>query len=372
MVIANLYLDNIYSFDDFTLNLTYPKKIVNSTIENECLKDFKNFRFKKLNILLGSNATGKTSLGMAIWHICMFMSRKEADHLIKMVCNKNREAKIVFDYIIEKGKLNRIDIVIKPVLNENNKVLIRYNSIDLNKNDSYESAVKRISEKDYVNYVEGLTDIEFKGWKFVFPLTEANFDRVISPYDDEKDKEEFLNILIPILKTLDPLIKNVSISQEIQRTYIIEVAKGEKFFVSHGMKLSEIPILSSGTKYGFNIASILFDIKKHQNRFYFVDEQFSYINSEIEIALLNLMVNYLGEDEQLFFTSHNSELLALNYPAHSFTFLRKVKKNESLQIEAIDASFYEKRNNVNLKNLYDNDFFNVSPDLSQLYNLWEE
>ncbi len=56
MVILNLVLKKIYGFDDFTINFSYPKKIVNSFIEAEHLKDRERFRYKKAVILMGANA----------------------------------------------------------------------------------------------------------------------------------------------------------------------------------------------------------------------------------------------------------------------------------------------------------------------------
>ena len=47
MIVLNVYLDNFYAFKDFQMNLTYPKKIVDSYIQDEHLKDHPNFRYKK-------------------------------------------------------------------------------------------------------------------------------------------------------------------------------------------------------------------------------------------------------------------------------------------------------------------------------------
>ena len=52
-------------------------------------------------------------------------------------------------------------------------------------------------------------------------------------------------------------------------------------------------------------------------------------------------------------------------------FLRKTKEGNKSFIEMINASSLEKRNNVNIKNLYDNDFFVVGPNLEELYKLGE-
>lgn len=69
MIIMDLTLNSIFGFMDFHINFSYPKKIVNSIIENEHLAGRPNFRYKKAVILMGANATGKTSLGKALLRI---------------------------------------------------------------------------------------------------------------------------------------------------------------------------------------------------------------------------------------------------------------------------------------------------------------
>ena len=72
MLVLNLGLDNLFGFEDFKINFSYPKKIENSSIKDEFLKDRPNFRYKKVNILLGVNSTGKTSIGKAMMAILTF------------------------------------------------------------------------------------------------------------------------------------------------------------------------------------------------------------------------------------------------------------------------------------------------------------
>ena len=62
MAVLNVKFDNILCFDNFEANFTYPKKLVKTTLENEYLSNYPNFRYRKLNVIVGSNATGKTSL----------------------------------------------------------------------------------------------------------------------------------------------------------------------------------------------------------------------------------------------------------------------------------------------------------------------
>lgn len=63
MMVMNVRIDNFFAFKNFHMNLSYPKKIVDSYIENEYLEGRPNFRYKKVNVIMGANATGKTDIG---------------------------------------------------------------------------------------------------------------------------------------------------------------------------------------------------------------------------------------------------------------------------------------------------------------------
>ena len=73
MIIMGLKIDNFYSFKDFEINFSYPKKIKNSLIEQEFIKEIPNFRFKKLNIIMGVNSSGKTTFGKMLRNIFNFI-----------------------------------------------------------------------------------------------------------------------------------------------------------------------------------------------------------------------------------------------------------------------------------------------------------
>ena len=60
MIVLDVKLNNILGFTDFNINFSYPKKIVNSIIENEHLAGRPNFRYKKVVLLMGANAPSKT------------------------------------------------------------------------------------------------------------------------------------------------------------------------------------------------------------------------------------------------------------------------------------------------------------------------
>lgn len=76
MIVQYLKLNNIYGLQDFEINFTYPKKVLNSILEGEHLEGRERFRYKKAVVLMGANATGKTSLGRALLRIFSFIDEE--------------------------------------------------------------------------------------------------------------------------------------------------------------------------------------------------------------------------------------------------------------------------------------------------------
>ena len=96
MIVLNLTMDGIYGFHDFSVNFTYPKKIVNSIIDDEHLEGRRRFRYKKVVLLMGANATGKTSLGKALLRIFDYMSNGNPIPLCEMVSGEKGAFSIDF------------------------------------------------------------------------------------------------------------------------------------------------------------------------------------------------------------------------------------------------------------------------------------
>ena len=63
MIFTRLIIDNYYCFDNTELDLTIKREVKYSTIEHEFLEQSPSFRYKRVCILSGANASGKTSLG---------------------------------------------------------------------------------------------------------------------------------------------------------------------------------------------------------------------------------------------------------------------------------------------------------------------
>ena len=96
MIVLNLQLNRIYGFDDFEISFSYPKKVVNSIIDDEYLEGRERFRYKKAVILMGANATGKTSLGKALLKIITYINTGNSAVLYDMVSGNTASFTIDF------------------------------------------------------------------------------------------------------------------------------------------------------------------------------------------------------------------------------------------------------------------------------------
>ncbi len=366
MIVMNFKLDNMFSFNNFEMNFSYPKKIVNSSIQNEYLETKPNFRYKKVNILMGANASGKTSIGKALMSIFNFLSKKEISRVEQYIREKEKEAYFSIDFLVNEEKLYRVEC---KILFEKTVDLEVYSSKIL-KGDSYESCVEKLKkiekedlknieivEKESADYIRKLSVLPSFGWLFTFPENGAKATLLI-------DDDEIMNIKVlkAVLETLDTCITDVVKSTEVENSYIIRTKNGD-IFVQNG-EIVKQNILSSGTRVGLDIAYVISSICKNSHGFYYCDEKFSYIQSDVEQTILSLMIELLSPKAQLFFTSHNLDLLEMNLPIHSFNFLRK--KDE---IEIIYPSDYIQKNDKSLRNAVKNDIFDIAPNINSILEL---
>lgn len=368
MIIMDLKIDNFLAFKNFHMNMAYPKKIVNSYIPNEHLKDRSNFRYKKVNILMGSNATGKTSIGKMLMAICNFMKRKDVLGLIDKVADLEKEATISIDFVGKSFKMYRLDIEIQPGMDDENlpEIFVCKRIVTIEEKDRYETCAKKIEDmpqKYTDDYKSELQNIEPIGWMFTYPSDMGN-----EPMSLPDDKA-FIEVLNYTLKALDPAIIRVDRSNEVKDTYIIHMNSGD-LVVQNGEVIRK-SFLSSGTKAGIDIASLICSIYQGECGFYYCDEKFSYIHSDLEKAFLTIMINGLRENEQLFFTTHNSDILDLPLPKHSYTFLKKEMYDNEQFIKCVYASDYLKRSTDSLRRAVDNDLFSITPNMELVYKIAE-
>ncbi len=359
MIVANLILKGIYGFNDFDINFTYPKKIVNSIIDQECLEGRQRFRYKKVVVLMGSNATGKTSLGKALLRIFTFIEDGNPMPLYEMVTDK--QGYFCIDFVNGDYRLQRLTVSIDSV---NQNIKIQYQTADIDVLDSYEKCVEKLVDKTAeamrnVSSLKALVgDIHYR---FAYPEIEKSLKLT------KTNKMILLKTLKAVIGTLDPTLQDVSISKDLKDTFIIRRA-GTEIIVQDG-KLLNREVLSSGTVEGIDVAMFLAAIVSKESSFYYCDEHFSYIQSDIEKRIFGIMLEHIGINEQLIFTTHNTDMLDLNLPKHSYVFLRKKFEEGTYQVSAISASDILKRNTDSLRCAVENDMFASLPEDSLLDEL---
>lgn len=370
VVVLYVQLDNLYAFKDFHLSMTYPKKIVRSSIQNEHLEDRENFRYKKVNIIMGANASGKTTFGRALMGIFNFIHKKNHTFITEAICDRTKESSFTIDLASKSNNLYRIVGTIYPKQDgeydvEDIKLEVRKEAIRLK--DSYESCVKRLEKSPYTpcdHYIQELDRLEeVLTWFFEYP---KDGDRTLRlPADDKK----FPLVLEKILRVLDPSIQKVEESKDVNNAYVIRLQDGS-VILQDGMSF-DTDRLSSGTKSGVEIAVIVSALLQGLNGFYYCDEKFSYVHSDVEKAVLAVMASSIKPNEQLFFTTHNTDILDINLPKHAFTFFRKDTNSLNHPISCINAATLLKRNDDSLKSAVENDLFSASPAVDIIYELTE-
>lgn len=369
----NIRLDNFLLFRNFSLNLAYPKKIVGSTVENEYLAGRPSFRYRKVVVMTGANATGKTALGKILMKIFNFISSREASGLFRMIDNHTLPASFSVDLAFSDFRLFRVSAEIRPKKNSNDEytgedLQVNVRSVYIRTGDSYETCAARLEKVEPVpadHYTQALEAVPYLTWLFEYPFASEGKQRAIRP----ADPHVYSNTLYSILKVLDPRIVDIREITPSENTYQI-IYPNSTVLIKDGLVL-EPEKLSSGTIEGIGIAQLITGIRIHSNDFFYCDEKFSHIHSDAEKAFLSLMIELLGPNQQLFFTTHNPDILDMNLPKHSFVFLRR-EISPDHRVSCVYASDYLKKETVSLRNAVENDLFSAAPDVSGIFQLAED
>ena len=367
MIIMDINVDNLYAFKNFHMNMSYPKKIVDSTIENEYLTERPNFRYKKVNIIMGGNATGKTSLGRLLMTFVNYFRDGAYGRFTDVIDDSEKEATLKIDFVTDnKNELHRFEMTVEPKLRDEyteENVNIHIYSTPIGAKENYEACAKRLDRYDGVEV--SYEQISTAGWTFSYPQDA----RKNKTYKVIEENEKYLHILEQILKTLDSSIEEVIKIQEVDNAYAIKIGN-RSVIIKDGM-IAHGDILSSGTKSGLDISYIIASLICDLHDLYYCDELFSYVNSDVEKACLSIIIDKLAGRKQLFFTTHNTDILDMQLPKHSYAFLKKDINDSDMPIKCIYASQYLKRNTDSLKHAVENDLFCTAPELHRLYEIAE-
>ncbi len=315
---------------------------------------------------MGANASGKTVVGKLMMDILNFIENPIAENLTESISNRKEKAYFEIDFVLEGEALYRVLFE----YHEGHQAKIEIFEKKLTKKDSYELAIK-----EYKRIRQGIIGLDSEDspelffdlyqnlslfnqrlkWHFTFPNENVSYFKDID-----------LKVLNVVLKSFDPSIKEVKLSTESEGVYIIVFKNEYKLFIQDGQVIKG-NILSSGTQEGISIAHAISGLKADKSRPYYIDEKFSHAQSDLEVNILNLMIDLLRKDSQLFFTTHNTDILEMNLPVHSYTFLKKEDN-----IEVIYPSKTLKRNDGSLVNAVKNDLFNTIPNTDYLYEILDD
>lgn len=362
MIIMDVKLNHVYGFDDFHIGFTYARRLKEkpsvSLVGSEALDGRERFRYKRAVILMGSNATGKTSLGRALLKI--FSSIRESNEaILRDLYSGDHPAEFQVDFVNEGFTLHRFCGMI-----EGENVGVRYYSAEIGEMDPYEKVTEKLIDRteeaggSFKKLKDMVGPLEFR---FAYPEIETSL-RV-----KDVNKTELLKTLRAVIGTLDPTLTDVSIAKDLKDSYVIR-RRGKEIIIQEG-KLLNRELLSSGTAEGIDVAVFLASMVSDRNCFYYCDEHFSYIQSDIEKRIFGLMVERLGKNEQLVFTTHNTDMLDLNLPNHTFAFLKKEIEDDEYKVSVSFASDFLKRGTDSVKCAMENDVFGSLPDDSLLDEL---
>lgn len=409
MIFTKIGIKNWYSFGDCELDLTYPRKIVDTTIPYEYLEEFENIRFKRVVILSGANASGKTSFAKIICAIRNFLKDKTISTFIiegvhsslenlgfevefldsfpttdKVKCDDTVESKI-YDHIHSL----KVEFLNSSESSNNPRWIFKYKCIKINKSDSMQSLRTRldllnsnesisknmifisnydieVNSEKYVKSIFEFNRLNFTtGWNFLYNDLSKDSDTQIT---DKLNKE----VLEAVLKTFDPSIKNIKYAVEEggegkPKGFFVNFSSGKELYISKDGQVAEKRfLLSLGTYESIKIAnfiSIVFSTKLSRGCTFFLDESMAHVQSEIERNIVNLIIQKMNNYSQFFYTTHNYDILDMNLPIHSFLFIRKDEENKSYFVKAEDSF---KKNDRSIINYIKNDVLGTIPNTQLL------
>ncbi len=369
MILLYLKLDNYMAFNDFEMSMTYPKKIVGNQM-TECLKDHPNFRYRKLNILMGANASGKTSIGRMLLHILRFIARKGSDGITSSINDPGKDASFEIQFAAGDD-FYQIAAIVKGGDESGQSscpdLLIKVEQTVIGKNDTYEKVLQKLNAKadggyssDYIRELEKIKDLS---WDFEFSGESLKQASGSTPQDEERDRK----ILENTLQALDPLISSVVKISGANDAYVINLGRNQ-LIVQNGV-FADNGLLASGTREGVSLAKMFAAMTCGMYSFFYCDAMFSLVHPDIEKAFLSVMVDKLEGDQQLFFTTHNTEILDMAFPKHSFNFLRREINDGICHISVINAGELIKKKRDPVKTAVANDLFSSAPRVERIFDL---
>lgn len=123
MIFTRMKFTNLCAFTDAELNLSYPRQLTNSPLEGEFLHGRPKFYFRKVCLVTGANASGKTSLGRMIWGMQSFLFYKTLRYDTFPINDKSKYASFEADFVTDDFHHHRIFVKFKEEKQEHTQLM---------------------------------------------------------------------------------------------------------------------------------------------------------------------------------------------------------------------------------------------------------
>lgn len=386
MVILRVACDNLYMFKNFELDLTYDRKIIHPLAEDDALFEGSRIKVRKNLIVMGANASGKTTFGKLLCLILNYLLGRTLDdkyfNLAKIQYDKTKDAFFEIEFVVEntayllKASFRDFNLQEEKVYRQ--KIFKSYSIKKLREVLRLSTPVETFNADDKEMNL-GLKSFAFSaakpnkfkeligklGFWFMFSEPIPNY----TIYDNEVDVK-FLDKLIPEIDNSVKSVRRLTVEGEGTATnsYQISFKNDDCSTVLNGNVKSCGDRLSHGTfeaiDFGFSISAL----RKKIATIFYIDERLSHMHPELETYLARQAFFQKHKDAQLFFTTHDTEFFDVNAPITSYLLFNR--KPDGFN-EVIRVSDKFNKNDRKLRNYYENNYFGTIPDYSTLDKLFE-
>ncbi len=402
MLLLKLECSNFFLFKDLSLDFTYPRKLNSEIAKNDEIFPGSKIKVRKHIVVMGANASGKTTLGELLCLIYNFLIARDVGSLSDLsqsINDTNRPASFTIEFSIQntayrlsatfdKDGLLKETLTQSHILKKHNIFELRHHldtdnpqKYDRNKNSEFSpgfySYLLRLRKNE--NLISCFrAEIQF--WFILsafqnnaigqsgFPSLDASLIAKLLPILDNSIQS--VNPLYPKFSSIPTSSSNTTTNENIPS--LEEQPKSCRIIFKNGQQkdisledITELRMthLSQGTIETITFSSVLSFLRESGHATVFVDEFLSHMHSELEKYIIWLSFLLKKEDSQLFFTTHNTEVCDLRLPTHSFLFLKREKDGTN---SALWANSRLIKNDRNFRSYYENDYFDVLPDYSDL------
>lgn len=387
MYILSLECDNMYMFKNFRIDFTYSRKGKHFLAADDLVFPDTAIYVRKKIVIMGGNAAGKTTFGKLIWDIYnVILARAGAEdtkkHLENARYDKKRPAKFIVEMAfgeevhsisVAYDKDGFVETTIRCA-----QVQPRDNIRGVRERLKEEKAVKATCTKLQNDFISHFTSDEklAKYREYYSDKLKRCFDFIISgvvsfnrPVLTEGFVDRIRNFLPVIDNSIDRIVDYEAKDNKTHiKLYTIVFKNGEELAMVDAQQILGTDRLSHGTNESIGLMAFLENLRNSSGGVKYLDEKMAHMHAELEKYLAFKMFTIARKD-QLFITTHNTELLTLNLPSNAFMIFRR---NEEGFNEAFFTNEKMNKNDRDLKNYYDNDYFGALPNYSELDSFFEE